>query len=96
LVAGVACRKVGARGAACSIQIEITNASAQKFRVRGRAYPNHFSPIRSFLIDSDLRQARAASFMQIFFAHHLQRTRTNTVAKIVALADGKNDCVAAF
>ena len=34
--------------------------------------------------------------MQIFFAHDLRRTRTNTVAKIVALADEKNDCVAAF
>jgi hypothetical protein len=46
------------------------------------------------LIDSDLRQARWLSFMQIFFAHDLRRTRTNTVAKIFTPADGKNDCVA--
>ena len=57
---------------------------------------NHFSPIRSFLIDSDLRQARAVSFMQIIFAHHLRCTRTNTVAKIFAIAGEKNHCAALF
>jgi hypothetical protein len=48
------------------------------------------------LIDSDLRQARAASFTQKIFANNLQRTRTNTVAKIFAIAGEKNHCAASL
>jgi hypothetical protein len=32
--------------------------------------------------------------MQFFFAHNLRRTRTNTIAKIVAIVGEKNDCAA--
>jgi hypothetical protein len=48
------------------------------------------------LIDSDLRQASAARFAQKFFADNLQRTRTNTVAKIFAIAGEKNHCAASL
>lgn len=55
---------------------------------------NHFSPIRSFLIDSDLRQARAVRFMQNIFAHDLQCTRRRAVAKTIAIAGEKICCAA--
>jgi hypothetical protein len=61
--------------------------------LRSRA-ANHFLPIRSFLIDSDLRQARAAHFAQNIFAHDLQCTRRRTVAKTVAFTDEKICCTA--
>jgi hypothetical protein len=59
-------------------------ASTRKFCGSGDAIANHFSLIRSFLIDSGHSQARATCFVQNIFARHLRCTRSIGIAKFFA------------
>jgi len=61
----------------------------QKFCASDHAVANHFSLIRSFLIDSGRSQACATRFVQNIFAQHLRCTRSIDVAKFFAPMVGK-------
>jgi hypothetical protein len=73
----------------CLAQNGIAGRFDAKFCASDDAVANHFSLIRSFLIDSGHSQARATRFVQNIFAQHLRCTRSINVAKFFALMVGK-------
>ena len=77
------------RAELCLSQNEIAGRFDAKICGRDVAVANHFSLIRSFLIDSGRSQARATRFVQNIFAQHLRCTRSIGVAKFFAPMVGK-------